>query len=148
MTAEAQALIGLIETRYGSYTDDEREAVGGYLSGRLEPSRDVLVQAFDAIREECPIRFGPPDVATIKRAIMTYEEEIGVRLRRKIETPERSVPEPEPLTPEEESELLAMAETAGIDTSREGWMQQFLFQKLGELAEAKKYNMGGTVCKS
>jgi hypothetical protein len=139
VTAEAQALIGLIETRYGSYTDEERDAVGGYLSGRIEPSREVLVQTFAAIREECPIRFGPPDEATVKKAILAYEDDTGIRLRRKAPSVERSTPEPEPLTPEEESELLAMAETAGIDTSREGWMQQFLFQKLGELAEAKKY---------
>jgi len=135
MTSEIADLVQLIEARYGLYSDDEREAVGGYLSGRLDSAR--LAQAFDAIRQDCPIRFGPPDEATVKKALVAYETETGTSLRR--QGLERSVPEPELVSAEEEAQLREMAEKSGIDTSREGWMMRYFFRKCGELAEAKRF---------
>jgi hypothetical protein len=132
-----RGLIGMIEGRYGDYEGDEDEAVGGYLEARLD--QDCIVEAFEAIRQGCPLRFGPPDEATVKRALVDYEDETGTRLRRKLQGAERSAPEPEPVTAEEELQLREIAAQAGIDTTRDGWMERYLFRRLGDLAQAKRY---------
>jgi hypothetical protein len=130
-------LLELIETRYGPYSGEEHAAVGNYLGARIGP--EFLAQAFDAIRQECPIHYGPPDVATVKKALVAYEIEYGVSLRRI--TSERSAPRPEPVTEEDSEELRRMAERKGIDTTREDWLRMFMFRTIGELASAKAVRM-------
>jgi hypothetical protein len=136
------ALLSLIEGRYGAYGDDEREEVAAYLPRRVDLARENLARVLDAIREECPIRFGAPDVATIKQAIQTYETEYALSLRAAPPLSARDYRPIEAPTPEDDAELRRMAETAGIDTSREGWMQRYLFRRLGELSKEKKLHDG------
>jgi len=130
-------LVGLIEGRYGAYDGEEREAVSGYLAARVEPTQENVARVFDAIRQECPVRFGPPDEATVKKAIVAYEEEYGVTFRPRGIM--RDTPAPEPLSEEEVAQLVEIAESAGINTSEDGWMSRYFFRRCGELARAKRF---------
>jgi len=130
-------LVALVENRYGPYSDDEREAVGGYLTWRVDPSPEILERAFDAIRQGCITGYGPPDEARVKTAITDYEDEYGFSLRPRSTV--RNQPEPDGVSAEEAMQLRAIAERAGIDTSTEGWMGRYFFRRCGELAREKRF---------
>lgn len=133
------ALLSLIQGRYGAYDDDELGEVAAYLSRRVDLARENLSRVLAAIRENCPIRFGAPDVATVKQAIQLYETEYALSLRAAPPLSARDYRPIETPSPEDDAELRRMAETAGIDTSHDGWMQRYLFRRLGELSSAKRF---------
>ena len=130
-------LVALIENRYGPYSEDEREAVGGFLAWRVDTSPEILGRAFDAIRQAHEIRFGPPDEGKVRTSIIEYEKEYNFSLRPRGTM--RSVPEPEPVSEAEAEQLREIAEQAGIDTSKEGWMARYFFRRCGELARGKRF---------
>ncbi len=122
----AAAITAKIEGYWGGYPDDEiRSDVVDWLTDRIDEGPRAAAGILHALKEYCPLRFGPPDVATTRDAVLSWEKDTGIRLRRG--RSEDYVPY-EPT--QEEREYLPILRTeavaAGIDVSREGWLFRYM----------------------
>lgn len=130
-TPNTSKLVLAIEKRYGAYSDrDLRSDVGRFLYRRFGDDDHCLELVGDAVNEYQEIRFGPPDVATIRKAISAYEEAYDG-----IIAPERK----EGLTTPTEREIeetridcKRLASERGIDTTKETWAAQYFFAVMAE----------------
>lgn len=130
-TPNTSKLVLSIEKRYGAYSDrDLRSDVGRFLYRRFGDDDHCLELVEDAVNEYQEIRFGPPDVATIRKAISAYEEAYDG-----IIAPERK----EVLTTPTEQEIeetridcKRLALERGIDTTKETWAAQYFFAVMAE----------------
>lgn len=124
MATNTFTFIDQIERLYGKYADAEiRQDVGRLLLRRYDDHLETLAQVMDAIKESCPIRFGPPDVATISGAVRTFEDIYGRRLIPP--TMKTHAPPPETIAAakcEMLVNLAPLAEAMGIDTRKDGWL--------------------------
>lgn len=142
--------IASIETRYGPYSTDlldaegciltagERNEVRKFLSANYPPVRSVLEKLMTAIKEHCSRQYGPPDVATICKAAECFEKRHDCKIISGYEAKTFTNYAPSPPTPEEledKARFEQAARKAGIDTSRTGWMVQFL---LGSVIQQSK----------
>ena len=130
-TPNTSKLVLSIEKRYGSYVDkDLRSDVGRFLYRRFGDDEHCLELVGDAVNEYHEVRFGPPDVATIRKAISAYEEAydgiIAPERRQVIEAPTEKEVE------ETRMDVKALARERGIDTNRESWAAQYFFAVMAE----------------
>lgn len=127
MTAKiAEAITAKIERYWGAYASDEiRSDVSAWIQDRIEDGPEAGQGTLRALKEYCPVRFGPPDVATIRDAILSWEKDTGVRLRRG-----RAADYiPQEPTDEERAFLPILREeaaAAGVDVSRDGWLFRYM----------------------
>ncbi len=117
---------------YGPYADaDTRADVAAFLLRRYGEDKETLQKVMIAIKEACPLRFGPPDVATAKKAIEDYEKEYCTAIR--YSPPPREYP---PATIEDREEgiidLKAKADAIGIDTQKDGWVAAYFFARMAQ----------------
>lgn len=140
MSANTMACIGKIERVYGKYSDAEiRNDVGRFMLRRFDDHLESLAQVLDAIKESCPLRFGPPDVATISGAIRTYEDAYGVKIKPPSAKPH--APKPADIVEAREATLINMApeaEAMGIDTRQDGWVATYCFALMAKERTSSK----------
>lgn len=144
MQNNTSTFIDQIERLYGKYSDAEiRQDVGRFLLRRYDDHLETLAQVMDAIKESCPIRFGPPDVATISGAVRTFEDVYGRRLIPP--TMKTHAPPPETIAAakcEMLVNLAPLAEAMGIDTRKEGWLVAYCMKEV-ERRKSVEANKGG-----
>ena len=130
-TPNTSKLVLSIEKRYGAYADkDLRSDVGRFLYRRFGDDEHCLELVGDAVNEYHEVRFGPPDVATIRKAISAYEEAyngiIAPEQKRIVETPtEREIEETR-------IDCKRLAQERGIDTNKDAWAAQYFFSVMAE----------------
>jgi hypothetical protein len=89
-----------VEGYFGPYKSDEiKKDVRELLSWRIAPTKVALEAAYSALKLKQPVRFGPPDSATVLQAIEAWEEEKEVSLRKRKKA--REFTSGEAVTPEE-----------------------------------------------
>ncbi len=76
----------LITGYYGQYASKEIENdVFEWILTKVENNMDALGYLTMAIKENCGIRFGAPDVSDVTKAVDDYEKREHVRIRRRYE---------------------------------------------------------------
>jgi len=121
----------MIEAYYGAYTFDQvRDDVADWFRSKIEETRTSVNDTMSAIKDYHEIRFGPPDLACVRRCVETFERENGRTLRRQNI---RQYQPPEPPTDEEMQGMEQFKRAAreyGIDTTKEFWFTAYLTRKL------------------
>lgn len=138
MSADSDQLLELfiaqLERDYsGRYDAQLRKDVTAFLRRRVALDEKTLPIVMSAIKERAALRFGPPDVATIKEAIQIREDETSSSLRPKANGADYIpiLPDPEECA-EARAKIKAKAQALGIDTSRDGWLVKLV------MSEARK----------
>lgn len=76
-----RAFVGILEAYYGPYkSQNVRNDVTNWIYEKCEA--DSMDNVGAAVKEHCPVRFGPPDVADVAEAVHKYEKSAKVRIRR------------------------------------------------------------------
>lgn len=143
MSADSDQLLELfiaqIERDYsGRYDAQLRKDVAAFLRRRVAMDEKTLPVVMSAIKERAALRFGPPDVATIREAIQTREDETSSSLR-----PRANGADYIPILPdvqeviEASSVIKARAQGLGIDTTREGWLMKLVMVEAREKVAAR-----------
>ena len=138
-----------IERDYGPYQvrecdgvgpggESERDRIRRWLFSRFEQSREVFAGVFDAIKENIQARYGVPDLATIKRAVEIYQEEYGVRLYSRPDLPRFDVVRRTEEDEADSAQIRQIAQDAGINTDKDGWLARYIFQTIARRREAEK----------
>lgn len=129
-TPNTSNAVKAIESRYGGYASKEiRGDVGRFLYRRFREDEKCLDNTLEAIKEYHEIRFGPPDVAQVRKSIDSYESQYGTKIApvpRTYEAPSESEIE------ETRIDCKRLAEEKGIDTSKPEWAAQYFFAVMAE----------------
>ncbi|MFZ2635560.1 MAG: hypothetical protein WAX33_04390 [Rectinemataceae bacterium] len=129
-----KAFITQLEKDYHEEYDPQvRLDVAAYLSRRLSVDRQTLSAAMAAIKAQHALRFGPPDVATCRKAFELYEESEGTSLRpRPVPSGVKlDIPSVQEII-EASAALKDRATKAGINTKTEGWLMQLILHDLNK----------------
>lgn len=129
-TPNTSSAVKAIEVRYGGYSSkDIRGDVGRFLFRRFKDDSVCLDTTLEAIKEYHEIRFGPPDVAQINKAIDAYERQYGTKITK---APRTYAAPSEAEIEETRVDCKKLAAERGIDTNKPEWAAQYFYEVMAE----------------
>lgn len=136
MNDNTQRFIAKLEQRYGTvdkprYSDEDRNEIAAFLLRRYADHLDTLGIVMTAIRENCELRWGLPELAKIKEAIDKYQKDYGMRIQFK--EPRAATIDKDDLIEQRGETLVNLrkeAEKIGIDTASEHWLAKYAMKKI------------------
>lgn len=127
----------LLHDYYGPYTSKSVETdVFEWILTKVENDFDALGYLTMAIKEHCGVRFGPPDVADIAKAVDAYEKEEHVKIRRRYEdaiiSPWRTTAAGKPTEEDKRDHAIiaGIMKRDGYDLAKEGSLTAFIMDKV------------------
>lgn len=136
MNDNTQRFIAKLESRYGTaehlkYSDEDRNEIASFLIRRYADHLDTLGMVMTAVRENCQIYYGLPELAKIVEAINKFQKDYGEKIQLKEPRPP-SISK-EALAQQREETLVDLkreAEKIGIDTRAEHWVAKYAMKKI------------------
>lgn len=136
MNDNTQRFIAKLEQRYGTvdkprYSDEDRNEIAAFLIRRYADHLDTLGMVMTAIRENCQIHYGLPELAKIVEAINKYQNDYGEKIQFK--EPRAPSISKEALVQQREETLVDLkreAEKIGIDTRSPHWVAKYAMKKI------------------
>lgn len=136
MNDNTQRFIAKLEQRYGTvdkprYSDEDRNEIAAFLLRRYADHLDTLGMVMTAIRENCQIHYGLPELARIVEAINKYQKDYGQRIQFK--EPRTATIDKDELIEQRGETLVDLrkeAEKIGIDTASEHWLAKYAMKKI------------------
>lgn len=95
----SRTFVAELERIYGKYTPDSvRDDVIMWVAEKVDPSFASVGHLMLAVKENHPIRFGPPDMASISSAVRQYEKDNGPCIKKRLMeySTYKSEPPPDP----------------------------------------------------
>lgn len=136
MNDNTQRFIAKLESRYGTierpkYSDEDRNEIASFLIRRYADHLDTLGMVMTAVRENCQIFYGLPELAKIVEAINKFQKDYGEKIQFK---EQRAHPIDKDALIEQREETLGdlkrEAEKIGIDTRSEHWVAKYAMKKI------------------
>lgn len=138
MNDNTQRFILKLESRYGTsdkpkYKDEDRNEIAAFLLRRYADHLDTLGMVMAAVRENCQIHYGLPELAKIVDAINKYQKDYGTRIEFK-EPRRPTVTEEERNAIREETlvDIKRMAQERGINTNKDAYAADLFFHLMAE----------------
>lgn len=131
MESYADIFLDAIEEYYGKYEPKQiRDDIKKFVERTYELSVDNLNSLLVAVKYCQQVRFGPPDLATIRYAVKTWETDLQGKIRLvREEFHDLNIPSREE-TGVTNAALKAKAEGMGIRTDADGWLWAMMQKEL------------------